>query len=155
MADQEATRRRLNRLAWLLDSSIPIPGFGFRFGLESLIGLIPGVGDAVGVIVSSYILREASRLGAPKATLIRMAFNIAVEGLIGMIPFAGDVFDAVWKANQRNVALLNAHFENPSRAAATSRGFVLVLAILLIAFIFATSVLGFMVLRWVWQALAG
>jgi Domain of unknown function (DUF4112) len=72
-----------------------------------------------------------------------------------MIPFAGDVFDAVWKANQRNVALLNAHFENPSRAAATSRGFVLVLAILLIAFIFATSVLGFMVLRWVWQALAG
>lgn len=74
--------------------------------MDALIGLVPVVGDAAGVLLSTYILVQAARLGAPRALLGRMAFNIAVEGVAGMVPLAGDVFDAWWKANQRNVRLL-------------------------------------------------
>src|SRR5512145_2015000 len=101
-------RERLARLAWLLDSSIPIPGTRFSIGLDALIGLVPFVGDVVGVLLSSYIVGEAARLGASRSVLARMVFNVAVEGLTGLVPLAGDVFDAAWKANQRNVRLLGA-----------------------------------------------
>ncbi|MGH8496113.1 MAG: DUF4112 domain-containing protein [Gammaproteobacteria bacterium] len=96
---------RLRRLAWLLDNSIPLPG-GYRIGIDGLIGLIPGLGDAAGALLSSYIVVEAGRLGAPKSLLLRMAFNVFVETVIGTIPFAGDLFDFVYKANARNVRLL-------------------------------------------------
>src|SRR5687767_7792816 len=98
MEDVDAVRRRLARLAWLLDSAIPLPGTRFRIGIDAIIGLIPGLGDLAGVLLSSYIVREAARIGAPPSVLTRMAFNVAVEGLVGIVPFAGDVFDAVWKA---------------------------------------------------------
>jgi hypothetical protein len=153
-SDIEATRNRLSRLAWLLDSSILIPGTNFRIGLEALIGLIPGIGDTVGVLLSSYILREAARLGVPKTTLIRMGLNVVVEGVLGMIPFAGDVFDAAYKANQRNVRLLNAYLDNPRKTSTTSHALIFGLALLLIAFIVGTSILGFMVLQWVWEAIS-
>jgi hypothetical protein len=100
-------RRRLERLAWLLDSSIPIPGTRLSVGIDALVGLIPGIGDLLGVLASSYILVEAARMGVGKAILLRMACNIAIEGVLGIVPLAGDIFDAAWKANQRNVRLLN------------------------------------------------
>src|SRR4051812_15612566 len=75
------TRRRLGYVAWLLDSSIPVPGTRFTIGLDALIGLFPFLGDVVGVVLSSYILSEASRLGAPKSVLMRMTLNIAIEGV--------------------------------------------------------------------------
>jgi hypothetical protein len=145
---------RLGRLAWLLDSAFLLPGTRFRFGLDALIGLIPGLGDALGVLISSYIIREAARAGAPTSVLMRMALNVAVEGVFGLIPVAGDIFDAAWKANQRNVALLEAVVENPRRAARSSRmvvGLVLTALVLLLA---AVALLGFVVMRAVWQALA-
>src|SRR3954447_6136366 len=92
-------RERLVWLAWLLDSSIPIPGTRLTVGLDALIGLVPILGDLIGAVLSSYILSEASRIGAPKVVLTRMAFNVAVEGIIGIVPFAGDIFDAAFKAN--------------------------------------------------------
>jgi hypothetical protein len=122
-AEWEA-RERLSRLAWLLDSSIPIPGTRFTIGLEALIGLVPVFGDLVGVLLSSYIVSEAARLGAGKSILARMTFNVVVEGLAGMVPFAGDLFDAAWKANQRNVRLLNDYLEQPRRATVASRRFI-------------------------------
>ncbi|MGZ8231451.1 MAG: DUF4112 domain-containing protein [Burkholderiales bacterium] len=146
---------RLGRLAWLLDSAFLLPGTRFRFGLDALVGLIPGLGDALGVLVSSYIIREAARAGAPTSVLMRMALNVAVEGLFGLIPVAGDIFDAAWKANQRNVALLEAVVENPRRAARSSSvvvGLVLIGLVLLLALI---AFLGFFVMRAVWQALTG
>lgn len=149
------TREQLNRLAWLLDNSIPIPGLNFRIGLDALFGLIPGVGDALGVLLSGYILREAARLGVPKTLLIRMGLNVVAEGLVGMIPLLGDLFDAAWKANQRNVNLLNEYLDNPRKAAGASRGFVFILAVLAIAFLLGTGILGIMILRWVWQAIGG
>src|SRR5262250_2039949 len=74
-AQSDAIIARLNRLAWLLDSSVPIPGLKFRIGIDALIGLIPGIGDALGVLLSSYILREGARLGVPRSILVRMALN--------------------------------------------------------------------------------
>jgi hypothetical protein len=149
-----AIRERLNRLAWLLDSSIPIPGTRFTIGLDALIGLFPVIGDLVGVFLSSYILKEAAALGAPRSILVRMAFNVGVEGLVGMIPFAGDVFDAAFKANQRNVRLLNAWLDHPAQAARSSRAFVFLLSLGVIAFLLGTCVLGFLIARWLWGLVA-
>jgi hypothetical protein len=148
---RDDVRARLARLAWLLDSSIPIPGTGFTIGLEALIGLVPVAGDLVGVVLSSYIIREAAALGVSKSILARMALNVAVEGIIGMIPFAGDIFDAAFKANQRNVRLLNAYLDQPLRTTRASRGFLLLLTLALIALVVAIVVLGTLLVRWVWS----
>ena len=127
------TRERLDKLAWLLDSSIPIPGTGFTIGLDALIGLFPFIGDLIGVLLSSYILGEAARLGAPKSVLMRMGFNVGVEGVVGIVPLAGDAFDAVFKANQRNVRILNAWLDDPRKTVRKSRAFgaLIVLAVAL------------------------
>ena len=103
------TLRRLERLARLLDSAFAIPGTRFRFGLDGVIGLAPGVGDAVGIALSSYIVMEAWRMGVPPQILMRMIANIVVDGAIGAVPIAGDLFDFVWKANRRNIDLLLRH----------------------------------------------
>ncbi len=144
----EVARERLNRLAWLLDSSIPIPGTRLSIGLEAVIGLFPVIGDLLGMLASSYILAEAARMGVGKALLARMAFNVAVEGVIGIVPVAGDLFDAVWKANQKNVRLLNAWMDRPERAERASRAFVAGLALALLTIIMAFGMLGFLFLRW-------
>jgi hypothetical protein len=141
-------RERLNRLAWLLDSSIPIPGTRLTVGLEVLIGLIPVVGDLIGVALSSYIIKEAHVLGVSRSILARMAFNVAVEGLVGLIPFAGDLFDAGWKANQRNVRLLNDWLDHPRQARKSSRAFVVGLSLALAAFVLACAALTWLLLRW-------
>jgi hypothetical protein len=148
-------RQRLNWLAWLLDSSIPIPGTRFTIGLDALIGLFPVIGDLLGVFLSSYILKEAAALGVSRSILARMAFNVAVEGLVGMIPFAGDVFDAAFKANQRNVRLLNAYLDHPAQATRASRAFVFWLSFAVIVFLVLTCALGFLLARWIWNSLAG
>ena len=146
-------RERLAWLAWLLDSSIPIPGTRFSIGLEALIGLFPVIGDAVGVFLSSYIVREAAALGAPRSMLARMAFNVALEGLVGMIPLAGDVFDAAYKANQRNVRLLNGWLDNPRTAQRSSRAFMVFLTLGLALLLILLCAAGFLLARWLWNLL--
>jgi Domain of unknown function (DUF4112) len=147
-------RERLAWLAWLLDSSIPIPGTRFTIGLEALIGLFPVVGDAIGVFLSSYIVREAAALGVSRSILARMTFNVALEGLIGMIPLAGDVFDAAYKANQRNVRLLNQWLERPRETQRSSRTFMFWLTAALVAFAVLIIAGGFLLARWLWNLLA-
>jgi hypothetical protein len=100
------TEQRLYRVAWLLDEAFRIPGTRQRFGLDALIGLIPGVGDTLGALLSTYIIVEAARRGASVWTVTRMLGNVAFETLIGAIPIVGDLFDVVFKANMRNLALL-------------------------------------------------
>lgn len=141
------TRQRLRQLAWLLDSSIPVPGTRFTIGLDALIGLFPVLGDLLGVLISGYIVNEAARLGAPRTVLLRMAANIVVEGVIGIIPFAGDAFDAAWKANQRNVRLLDAWLDRPGKPARASRLFGATLVLALAALLALLALGGFFLVR--------
>jgi hypothetical protein len=99
----------LELLAYWMDTAFEIPGLGIRFGFDAIIGLIPGLGDVITSLISLYILAAARRYGVPRATMMRMAFNIAVDTTVGAIPFLGDAFDVYWKANVMNVALLRRH----------------------------------------------
>ena len=92
-ADRAAVARRLQRLAWLLDSALHIPGTNIRLGLDALIGLIPGVGDAISAAISAYIVVEAARLGASRRIITLMVANIAIDTLVGSVPVLGDLID--------------------------------------------------------------
>lgn len=96
----------LERLGWLMDDLIRIPGLGWRFGLDAIVGLVPGFGDTATSLVSFYILVAAVRYRVPKVTVLRMGLNIGIDYLLGSLPLIGDVFDAWWKSNQMNIELL-------------------------------------------------
>jgi hypothetical protein len=153
--EKERSRKRLERLAWYLDSSLKIPGINARFGLDGLLGLVPGVGDAIGALVSGVIISEAARLGAPKALLLKMAVNVALDALVGTVPIPGDLFDFIWKANHRNVQLLNRYLDSPRETAVASRLFVWGLVVVLIGLIFLVGVLGFVLLQALLNVAAG
>jgi hypothetical protein len=143
-------RRRvegLRRLSYLLDNSIPIPGTRFRIGLDAIIGLIPGIGDLAGGAISLYIILQSARLGIPRALLGRMAWNVAVETVVGAIPLLGDLFDAGYKANLRNLTLLQQHIEEPRESRQASRHFALLLAGGLVLLIAAAVGLGVLLVR--------
>jgi hypothetical protein len=102
-------------LAQLLDRSVRIPGTDIRFGLDPLIGLIPGIGDAVAGLAGSMILFLAAQLQAPKIVLVRMSVNIALNGMLGAIPLVGDLFSVWFQSNVRNIALLERHIATSDR----------------------------------------
>ncbi|MDV6028993.1 MAG: DUF4112 domain-containing protein [Phycisphaera sp. RhM] len=108
-ANDLVTLRRVQRIAKLMDSSMSIPGTSIRFGLDSALGLIPGVGDIGTAAVSSWILLQARRSGMPKRRLAQMAANIVIDLTVGAVPIAGDIFDVFWKSNVRNARLLEEH----------------------------------------------
>lgn len=140
------------RLSRLLDSSIPLPG-GMRIGLDGILGLFPGVGDAIGGLLSMVIIYHAHQLGAPKTVLLRMALNIAIDSLVGAIPIVGDIFDFFWKANEKNVRLLDAYQHNPRRvrrrSAASSAAWITIILAVLGAVIY----LAFALVVWLWRHL--
>ncbi|MBX3013666.1 MAG: DUF4112 domain-containing protein [Caldilineaceae bacterium] len=104
--NRQAILAQMDQLAWLLDNSIRIPVINYRIGLDAVIGLIPGLGDAAGLILSSFIVFQALRLGAPGTILTQMLWNIVLEAVVGLVPILGDLFDATFKANVRNVRLI-------------------------------------------------
>jgi hypothetical protein len=106
---------RLEALASLLDSALVIPGVNVRFGLDAVIGLIPGIGDAITAALSLFIVHEAHQLGAPSHLILRMIANIALDGVVGSVPLAGDAFDILWRSNRRNVRLLRQWLEREHR----------------------------------------
>jgi len=124
---------RARGLARLLDDLIRIPGTNIGIGLDPIIGLIPGVGDVLGGVMSSYILLVAAQEGAPTSVLFRMLGNIALDSIVGVVPVLGDLFDFGVKANRRNVDLLDRYLGAPAKTKAASRGVValIVLAVLL------------------------
>ena len=137
---------RLRRLAVLLDDSIPIPGTGYRIGVESILGLIPGAGDLAGGAFSLYILLQAARMGVPRPLLVRMGTNLVVDVVVGAVPVLGDLFDAGFKANLRNLALLERHVNRPVASTRSSRRFAALLALLVGGCIVgAIAVLGWLV----------
>jgi hypothetical protein len=103
-AEDAEALARLERLVSLLDDRFSLGGF--RFGLDGLVGLVPGVGDGLGLLASAYVVLEAARLGAPRAVLLRMAVNLLLDFLVGAVPVLGDLFDFAFKANRRNLELL-------------------------------------------------
>ena len=138
-------QRRLDRLAWLLDSSIRIPIVNRRIGVDALLGLIPGVGDALGGLLSTYIIYQGVRIRAPLATVIHMIGNVAVEVVVGFVPLLGDLFDMGWKANQRNVALLGDYLERPA-SATHSRRLLFAIAVFLVLAAISSVALGVLLL---------
>lgn len=153
----------LKTLAKLMDNAFQIPGFRFRFGLDSILGLVPGLGDFATSLVTFYILQEAHRRGVSKPTMARMGFNILVDWLIGSIPLAGDVFDVWWKSNHRNVQLLLEHeavsANAPLRSARRDWIFLSALiGLLLLALVGSLTISWFIVswiTGWVWPGRAG
>ena len=105
---------RIETLVTLLDTALVIPGTNLRFGFDALIGLVPGIGDAVTTALSLWVVKEARALGAPGHLVARMLGNIAIDGLVGAVPLLGDAFDLVWKSNRRNLHLLRRHLEGES-----------------------------------------
>ncbi len=101
----------IRRLSRLMDNAIRIPGIGFRIGLDPIIGLIPGAGDIISTGFSAYIIYLAARFGLPREILQKMIFNIALEATVGSVPLVGDLFDAYYKSNIRNLALLEQHLQ--------------------------------------------
>ena len=121
--------REVESLARWMDYAFALPG-GFRFGAAGMVGLIPGIGDAVAALVSLYIVIRAVQLGVPRIAIARMLVNVGIEAGAGAIPWAGTLFDVVFKANRRNYLLLKNHLIEPRRQRASDWLFVLATGLL-------------------------
>ena len=110
-AERLATLNRIRKLSRLMDTAIGIPGTRFRIGLDPIIGLIPGAGDLISTAFSAYIIYLATRLDIPGKDLRKMLFNIGLEAVAGTVPLVGDFFDAYYKSNIRNLAILEQHLQ--------------------------------------------
>ena len=158
MSIDAARARRVRALAQLLDNSIPIPGTSWRFGFDAIVGLIPVVGDLIGGALSGYIILEAARAEVPTLTLARMLVNVGVDTLVGSVPALGDLFDAAWKANIKNVALLERHLAVSSAPAEEKRSMLgaTVLALIVLVLIIAAGLaLGIFAARLLWGLKTG
>ena len=113
----DADLARLRRLAQSMDSAFTLPIIGVRMGWDSILGLVPVVGDTIALLPSAYIMKESHRMGAPKSVLARMAVNAGVDYVIGSMPLVGDLFDIGWKSKLRNVDLLERHLQKEAAKA--------------------------------------
>lgn len=148
----------LETLSHYLDGLFRIPVVGWRFGLDSIIGLIPGAGDTLTTVASFYVLAAAVRYRVPKITILRMALNIAIDYAVGAIPFIGDAFDFVWKSNHKNMKLLR---ERATVSAAEARGasvgdwlFVAAIMLILLLLLAGSLAVGLYLLVLLWQAVS-
>ncbi len=140
--------KNLDDLSFYLDGLFKVPGVGWRFGLDSLIGLIPNVGDTLTFLPSMYILVAGVRYGVPKITLLRMAFNIGLDYVVGMVPFIGDAFDFVWKANQQNMDLIRTRAAGLGKGTTSDYIFVFGLIGLLIFLLLGSILASGFILYW-------
>jgi len=106
---REEAQRRLRRIAKLMDSQFRVPGLGLKIGADAVLGLVPGIGDAITGLIGAYLIYEAQRLGIPRSAVLRMVANIAFDTAIGAIPVAGDIWDFFFRANDRNMQILARH----------------------------------------------
>ncbi|NEQ73928.1 MAG: DUF4112 domain-containing protein [Okeania sp. SIO2C9] len=143
---QAAKVRQLRKISDLLDNAICVPGTSYGVGIDPLLGLIPGGGDFLGGLISVYIVFSAAMMGLPRETLMRMASNIVFDSLAGIVPVFGDLFDVAWKANSKNMDILEAHLESPKVSKSADRGFVFLLLGGLILFVIVIATLGFLVI---------
>lgn len=130
--DREAIREHVKQLAWFLDSAFVVPGTNFRIGVDPLLGLIPIIGDLISFLISSYLILLASRMGLPRPVIYRMLLNVGIDTVLGAIPFVGDMFDAAWRANSKNAALMERALADPKAASRSSAWYLVGLSLLLI-----------------------
>jgi hypothetical protein len=160
-ADDRARRdlERLRAITLVFDQAFAIPGTKWRFGLDALFGLVPGLGDIAGALVAVYAMRVARNLGAPPAVQLHLLSNIALDALVGMVPVAGDIFDFAFKAQTRNLALLDSYAATPHRTARRSRRGLVFTAVATIAVFATLSALGlwmlYILFHWLGSAFAG
>lgn len=136
----------LETLSHYLDGLFKIPGVGWRFGLDSLIGLVPNVGDLSTALVSFYILVAGVRYGVPKITLLRMAMNIGLDYVIGIIPLVGDAFDFVWKHNQQNMNLIRERGKGKGTGTTSDWLFVGVIVLILLGILVGSVLMSLFII---------
>jgi hypothetical protein len=149
--------RELELLAHWMDTVFEIPVLKLRFGLDALLGLLPGGGDVGTALVSLYILSASNRYGLPRITVARMALNIALDFLVGSIPVMGDLFDVYWKSNQRNMALLRRHLNAPlsttPKLRRADRWFVTAIIASLCLLLIGSLTVAYLAIAWLIDAL--
>lgn len=138
---------RLRTLSNLLDNAIAIPGTNYRVGIDPLLGLIPGGGDTLTAFLSAYIVLEAALLGLPRETLGRMFVNLIIDTVVGSFPVLGDFFDVTWKANAKNVDLVEAHLKLPESSQKADKFFIILILVGLLLFVGTVAFLSFTVIR--------
>src|SRR5215218_7451201 len=143
----------LDDLSRYLDGLFRVPGTGWRFGLDALIGLIPNVGDTVTSFASFYILVAGVRYGVPKITLLRMAFNIGLDYVVGTIPFIGDAFDFFWKSNKQNMDLIRERATGKNVGTTGDYIFVFAVIGILIAILIASILVSLFIIGWIFKGL--
>ena len=139
---QEQRLQALRAAARLLDSAFEIPGTGYRFGLDPIVGLVPWVGDLFSPLFTIALLWQARDLSLPRVVQMRMLFNVGIDTLVGMVPIAGDLFDFAWKSNNMNMALLERHAYEEHRPSAGDWLFVAAAVIVLLLIAAAPVVLA-------------
>jgi hypothetical protein len=127
---------------------------GTTFGIDGLLGLIPGIGDIITTSISIYIIAQAATIGVGPSTLIRMALNVGVENLFDMVPVLGNFFDFYWKSNIKNMVLLEKHLAEPSRETIKSRMIVALICFALLAILIASGYVSFLVLQTIFNWIA-
>lgn len=147
--NQTRSLRFLQHWAKLMDSQFRIPGTQIRFGLDPLIGLIPGAGDFSSFAVSAVMVMVLAQNGASGFVLARMILNVVIDALIGSIPFIGDIFDFAFKANQRNMRLMMEHYEEGRHKGGAWKVIVPVLLVLLV-FVALLVWVSYRILVWIW-----
>ncbi|MEN9519219.1 MAG: hypothetical protein RLZZ381_1807 [Cyanobacteriota bacterium] len=143
--------RNLRRFSQLLDNAIPIPGTPYRIGIDPILGLLPGGGDTLTGALSAYIIVEAAQMGLPRQVIGQMVANLLLDSVIGIVPVLGDLFDLGWKANVRNIALLNQHLPQTQDHPKSDRLFVIGLTLLLVGIVMGFATLTVVLIRWLWN----
>jgi hypothetical protein len=143
--DRDVERARM--LTRLLDDAVRIPGTDFRIGLDPVIGLVPGAGDLVTGAMSAYLLVVARRAGASNAVLLRMLANLGIDALVGAVPLLGDLFDAGYKANRRNMRIIEEHLARPAATRRASRGVAALVLLLAVGVTVGTIALAVVLVR--------
>ena len=147
--------KRLRTLTHVLDNAIPIPGTPYRVGLDPLLGMIPAGGDIAGAAVSAYIVVSAAKLGLPRESLVRMVMNILLEVFVGTVPVLGDLFDVAWKANVKNMELLDIHMKTPKKGKKADKWFVFLLVGGLMLAVVGAIALGVTLMTLLFRLLTG
>lgn len=139
----------LKKISQWLDSKYQLP-FGFRIGWDGILGLIPGFGDMATNIISFYILYKAALLGCPLSVISRMGLNLLVDNVLDTLPLIGNIFDFAWKANNKNLALLERFLQQPHQTTRSSQMIVMLTLFMIALALIAVGVLTFYLAGWLW-----